>query len=363
MKRILTWLLSAVLLMSMLCVGTVAMTIRADGASAVSRAVSGTAPTFAVSRASAMAGQTVTVDLRVVNNPGIVALRANVTYDPAVLTPIDMVEQDFAGATFGPLTNNPLTAIWVDAINPDVTTDGVVARITFAVSTDAAAGEYPLLVGITDPDDVYNSDEETVTFAMAHGAVAVVDYLPGDANLDSKVNVRDLGRIQQYLNGWDIEIRADACDVTGDGKVNVRDLGRLQQYLNGWDVTLEYAGGVISSTTAPTATTGGGAVATTASPTWTTASPTWTTSSREPDSSTTSWEPSSTTTIWTAQTTSVPTTTTRPAGGDVLAQVPDSLSGTKIKMMIWWNEGDVKPKRRPPLRKPPVSRCSTPLSI
>ena len=325
MKRILPLLLSAVLLMSMLCVGTVALTIHADGASAVSRAVSGTAPTFAVSRASAMAGQTVTVDLRVVNNPGIVALRANVTYDPAVLAPIEMVEQDFVGATFGPLTNNPLTAIWVDAINPDVTTDGVVARITFAVSADAAAGEYPLLVGITDPEDIYNANEETVTFAMTHGAVAVVDYVPGDANMDGKVNVRDLGCLQQYLNGWGVEIHLDASDVNGDGKVNVRDLGRIQQHLNGWDVTLEYAGGAIGTTTAPTATTGGGAVATT---TYSTRTTTY-----------------SSQTTRTTRTTSVPTQTTRPAGGssieDVLAQVPDSLSGTRVKMMIWWTQQEI----------------------
>lgn len=66
----------------------------------------------------------------------------------------------------------------------------------------------------------------------------VPECLFGDANGDGKVNVRDLGCIQQYLNGRDVEMNPVAADVNGDGKVNVRDLGLIQQYLNGWDVTL-----------------------------------------------------------------------------------------------------------------------------
>ena len=61
---------------------------------------------------------------------------------------------------------------------------------------------------------------------------------PGDANGDGKVNVRDLGLMQQYLNGWDVALDTDACDVNNDSKVNVRDLGLMQQFLNGWDVEL-----------------------------------------------------------------------------------------------------------------------------
>ena len=60
----------------------------------------------------------------------------------------------------------------------------------------------------------------------------------GDADGDGKVNVRDLGLIQQHLNSWNVAIHESACDVNNDGKINVRDLGCLQQYLNGWDIEL-----------------------------------------------------------------------------------------------------------------------------
>ena len=69
----------------------------------------------------------------------------------------------------------------------------------------------------------------------------VAELQAGDANGDGKVNVRDLGILQQYVNGWDVgDLGTDAaCDVNGDGKVNVRDIGLMQQYLNGWDVQLK----------------------------------------------------------------------------------------------------------------------------
>lgn len=54
----------------------------------------------------------------------------------------------------------------------------------------------------------------------------------GDADGDGKVNNRDLGALQQYLNAWDTSIDLSACDMDGDGKVNNRDLGLLQKLLN-----------------------------------------------------------------------------------------------------------------------------------
>ena len=70
------------------------------------------------------------------------------------------------------------------------------------------------------------------------GAVREMSALMGDANGDGKINIRDLGLIQQHLNGWDVELDLTAADANGDGKVNIRDLGLIQQYLNGWNVEL-----------------------------------------------------------------------------------------------------------------------------
>ena len=69
----------------------------------------------------------------------------------------------------------------------------------------------------------------------------VVAVLLGDVNGDGKVNNRDLGLLQQYLNDIDVSNKnfdMAAADVNGDGKVNNRDAARLMQYLAGWDVEI-----------------------------------------------------------------------------------------------------------------------------
>lgn len=55
----------------------------------------------------------------------------------------------------------------------------------------------------------------------------------GDADGDGRVNNRDLGLLQQYLNGWDVEVDLVASDLDGNGKINNRDGGLLQLQLNG----------------------------------------------------------------------------------------------------------------------------------
>ncbi len=66
------------------------------------------------------------------------------------------------------------------------------------------------------------------TMSYAHAAMQMV----GDVNGDGKVNNRDLGNLQQIINGWEDTADGDA-DVNGDTKVNNKDLGSLQQIING----------------------------------------------------------------------------------------------------------------------------------
>lgn len=68
--------------------------------------------------------------------------------------------------------------------------------------------------------------------------VDYVLYIFGDVNDDGKINNKDLGLLQQYVNGWEVVVNEKAADVNGDSKINNKDLGLLQQYVNGWDVEL-----------------------------------------------------------------------------------------------------------------------------
>ena len=87
------------------------------------------------------------------------------------------------------------------------------------------------------PDHVYDDDHDADCNECGY-VREVSTVLVGDINGDGKVNNRDLGLFQQYLNDWGVTIVVEAADTNGDGKINNRDLGLLQQYLNDWDVTL-----------------------------------------------------------------------------------------------------------------------------
>lgn len=66
----------------------------------------------------------------------------------------------------------------------------------------------------------------------------ILDHIPGDVNGDDVVNNKDLGLLQRYINGWNVDVNVAVADVNGDGNINNKDLGLLQRYINGWDVEL-----------------------------------------------------------------------------------------------------------------------------
>ena len=194
------------------------------------------APSIVVDQKKAAPGSTVTVDISMKNNPGIVGFKFNVSYDKSVLT-LQNAESVGIEAMFSQnLTDMPFIASWENGVK-DVALNGEIVRLTFAVKENAADGSYPITVRY-DADDIYNLKEENIHFAVINGSVDVSKYMPGDINNDSKVNMKDVTRLHQYINGWDVSVVKAAIDVNGDGKVNMKDVTRLHQYINGWDVPI-----------------------------------------------------------------------------------------------------------------------------
>lgn len=195
-------------------------------------------PIFYVTGGTALKGDTFTVSVAVKNNPGIVSMRLLVDYDASVFELIDATGGEFTSVAFGPSDNQPFVINWIDTINPNNTTDGIIAILTFNVKEDTNAEETMITIGY-DADDVYDSNYENVAFEKNYTVVEVADYTIGDVNNDGKINNKDLGILMQYLNGWDVEIYIEAADVNDDSKVNNKDYGLLMQYCNGWEVELK----------------------------------------------------------------------------------------------------------------------------
>ncbi len=194
-------------------------------------------PLFIVDNATAKAGDTFTVALRTENNSGIVSLKVDVGYDADLLELIAIEGQDFSGTSFGPLTNNPIAVNWLNAISSNNTTNGVVALLTFRVKDTATVGSTAITLSYYYKD-VYDFELNYVTFDTEDGTVEIIEYMSGDVDDDGEITNRDLGFLQRYINGWDVEINELAGDVDRDGELTNRDLGILQRYINGWNVEL-----------------------------------------------------------------------------------------------------------------------------
>ncbi len=157
MKRILAFGLSLLLLLGLLPVSAFAAE---------------TDPAFVVSGGKADNGETVEVTVSVANNPGIVSLKVQVGYDSDALELTGIAGQDYADVSFGPLTNNPIAVNWLDSLNPNNTTDGVVAVLTFTVLDTAVYEETPITLTY-NPNDVFDYDYNNVSFSVVNGSVTV----------------------------------------------------------------------------------------------------------------------------------------------------------------------------------------------
>lgn len=76
------------------------------------------------------------------------------------------------------------------------------------------------------PEELCADESQTVTLYALW-----IPLIPGDVDGNGRLNNRDLGLLQQKINGWDVTVSAEA-DINGDGALNNRDLGLLQQTLN-----------------------------------------------------------------------------------------------------------------------------------
>ena len=127
---------------------------------------------------------------------------------------------------------------WGEYACPHGTTEAVEAVASTCTEPGHAAyvrcADCKLVVsGSRDPlpllDHVYDDDWDTDCNAC--GQIRFV-AAPGDADNNGRVNNRDLGLLQRYLNGFSVTVNVLAADLNKDGQVNNRDLAVLQGVLN-----------------------------------------------------------------------------------------------------------------------------------
>lgn len=193
-------------------------------------------------------GQTITLPVTITDNPGIAGFSLDVNYDKSVLTPVavtpgDLLKKD--GGVLGTFTSNleegiagaelDLAAVTWMYGDADLTGDGVLFYIEFAISSSAPEGSYAVWLGYED-GKITNMKMDDVKPDILDNVITVSDVIRGDVDQDGVLEVRDSIQLARYLAKWKIEFnerQKKAADVYRDGKINTKDGVRLLQLLAG----------------------------------------------------------------------------------------------------------------------------------
>ena len=142
---------------------------------------------LSVSSAQGAVGETVAVELSISDNPGLASLKFSVAYDDSALTLTNVAFADGFGenVTAPEPYASPQT---ISMISPfeEITTNGVFATLTFAISPSAAAGTSAITVTY-DEDDVCDGDFNNVVLSVTAGDVTITT-LPDSACWDYTVS-------------------------------------------------------------------------------------------------------------------------------------------------------------------------------
>lgn len=147
----------------------------------------------------------------------------------------DRVEVTFAGAT----KDEHSGVILVDGKGlPTKDTAIYYINQETAAGSSVAFNVYPALPETTKDMTLYISSSKKdfdlvsvpMSYAVNADTVVLPDYIPGDVNEDSEVDVFDVVLISQHITHG-TELNEDAADVNNDGEVDVFDVVLVAQHI------------------------------------------------------------------------------------------------------------------------------------
>ena len=123
------------------------------------------------------ASETVTIDISLANNPGIISMMLELSYDNEYLTLTNVEDFGILGsiAHGNDLNKLPYTLSWEnDTVSENITTNGKIATLTFEVSKDTPEGVYPITLSYDNySDDILDVNLKTVDFSVNTGSITV----------------------------------------------------------------------------------------------------------------------------------------------------------------------------------------------
>ncbi len=201
-----------------------------------------TKPTITVQSVKDLAGATVTVNVTVTNNPGILGATLTVDFDDA----LSLVSAS-SGEAFSTLTMTkpgdlqpPCNFVWdgQELSDSDIK-DGIILSLEFKIPENAEPDtSYPITFSYID-GDILNAGMQPIDVSIVNGEISVVDFTYGDLNDDNKVNFTDVILLRREIAGKYVQtINKKAADVNCDNRLNTADVILMRRFIvGGYDIT------------------------------------------------------------------------------------------------------------------------------
>ena len=150
---------------------------------------------------AAKAGETVTVDLTLSDNPGIIAALFELEYDKERLRLIKAEDKGLLrGAVFSQTYEKyPYIMLWNSSSAKNFTSNGALATLTFKVLDNAISGDGFIKI-FYKSDNVYNAELKNVDIHINNGAISVEGLPPANDKPGSNTGSGNKGHYQTEIS-------------------------------------------------------------------------------------------------------------------------------------------------------------------
>lgn len=231
MKKVLSFLLAALIIIGIVPLGTIS-------------AFAANTATVKVESISATPDSTVDVAISIMDNPGIASMGLTLSFDED-LTLIGATN----GEAFSELTMTPPAQLkksgsvtgscrfaWLGSDN--VNENGDILHLTFKVSENAELNKECLITLTCLNGDILDASRNPVNVSVENGKVLIITYTPGDVDDSGFINMLDVLTLCQFYvdgckydpNGYAVNINPESGDVDASGNINMLDVLMLCQY-------------------------------------------------------------------------------------------------------------------------------------
>lgn len=131
-------------------------------------------PSFSLDEVSGKAGDTVTLNLNINNNPGITTFRLNVEFPDDALELKNVEYKNLLSSPASGLDKyeTPFIISWFSTKSQDENNNGIIAAFTFKIKDSAKSDSYPIKITYAE-DDLCNSSLTNIHFDIVDGKINV----------------------------------------------------------------------------------------------------------------------------------------------------------------------------------------------